>query len=74
MWLFAQFNPDSINSSLEFTTVAGDSNLAQYDLVASLDNTAYVLTNYKAKNFRLVRVDLDNPSMVMSSWFRKANF
>ena len=37
---------------------------SEYHYVGDNDNCTYVRTNYKAKNFRLVCINLNNPSRV----------
>lgn len=62
-WLFARFNPDNITTTLQFQWVVEKAN-AEYYYVAGNDSCTFVRTNFKAKNFRLVCVDLTNPSSV----------
>lgn len=65
-WLFARIDPMAINeSSIIFEWIVTEQQIdSEYHYVGDDDNCTYVRTNYKAKNFRLVCVDLDNPLRV----------
>ena len=63
-WLFARFDPE-FNESFKFDfKYIADTIDAEYHYVAENDRCTYIRTNYKAKNFRFVCVDLSNPSRV----------
>nr|XP_027196598.1 prolyl endopeptidase-like isoform X2 [Dermatophagoides pteronyssinus] len=63
-WLYAHFDPMNISqSSILFKWIVSKQQIdSEYHYVGDDENCTYVRTNYKAKNFRLVCVDLNNPS------------
>lgn len=65
-WLYAHFDPMNISqSSILFKWIVSKQQIdSEYHYVGDDENCTYVRTNYKAKNFRLVCVDLNNPSRV----------
>ena len=65
-WLYAHIDPMAINgSSISFEWIVTEQEIdSEYHYVGDNDNCTYVRTNYKAKNFRLVCINLNNPSRV----------
>nr|XP_046917518.1 prolyl endopeptidase-like [Dermatophagoides farinae] len=63
-WLYAHIDPMAINgSSISFEWIVTEQEIdSEYHYVGDNDNCTYVRTNYKAKNFRLVCINLNNPS------------
>lgn len=59
-WYYADFDQDNIQP-LEFKPIVEQPN-AEYFYVGGDDSCTYIRTNYLAKNFRLVCVDLANPA------------
>ena len=69
--LFATIDPEKIEK-VEFTYVVKEPN-AEYFYVGNDDNCTYVRTNFEAKNFRLVCVDLSNLASVSIDNYKLIN-
>ena len=68
-WIFSNFDPNNITpTSFDFKWIVDQPN-AEYYYVDSDDKCTYILTNYQAKNFRLICVDLNNYSSVRYEQF-----
>ena len=63
LWVYADIDPNEINSSFTFKTVF-DKPGSDTILLETIGNCSYVQTNYKAKNSRIACVDVTNSAPV----------
>ena len=68
LWYYALLDGKPIEGEIKLTPIITEFN-AEYDYVTNDGTVCYVRTNRNAPNFRLVKIDLDNPSEVKRRLF-----
>jgi len=62
-WFYARLDENPINSSIEFIPINDQTN-GIYNYITNDDDFVYLITNVNAPNYRLVKVDLNQPQEV----------